>query len=51
MNAPTHIGIRPVSREEAVSAKVACARNGMVEFLRCRSEATVRWSVGRRRPR
>lgn len=51
MNAPTHIGIRPVSSDEAVSPKLACAANGRVEFLRCPSEATVRWSVGRRRPR
>ena len=47
MSAPTQIFIRPVSNDEAVSTKVACTDNVRVEFLRCRTEATVQWSVGR----
>ena len=47
MSAPTQICIRPVSNDDAVSAKVACTDNVRVEFLRCRTEATMQWSVGR----
>ncbi len=47
MSAPSQIFIRPVSNDDAVSTRVACTDNVRVEFLRCRTEATVRWSVGR----
>ena len=47
MSAPSQIFIRPVSNDDAVSTKVACTDNVRVEFLRCRTEATVQWSVGR----
>jgi len=47
MNATTPISIRTVGSDDAVSAQVARTDNVRVEFLRCRTEATMQWSVRR----
>ena len=39
--------IRALSGDASVTARVACTGNVRVEFLRCRSEAILRWRIPR----
>jgi AraC-like DNA-binding protein len=39
--------IRLLSNDETISSQVACTENVRVEFLRCRTEATVQWNITR----
>ena len=47
MNAMSQCSIRALSSEALISSRVACTENVRVEFLRCRTPATVQWSVTR----
>lgn len=39
--------IRPLASDEMISSRIAHSEHVRVEFLRCRTEATVQWSVTR----
>ena len=39
--------IRALSGDASVTARVACTDNVRLEFLRCRSEAILRWRIPR----
>jgi AraC-like DNA-binding protein len=39
--------LQALSNEGMISSRIACTNNVRVEFLRCRPETTVRWSVAR----
>lgn len=43
----TQGSIRPLSNGELISSRITCTENVRVEFLRCRTEATVQWSFAR----
>jgi AraC-like DNA-binding protein len=45
MNPAMQGSIRAVSNEALISSRVACTENVRVEFLRCRTNAKVQWSV------
>lgn len=47
MNPAMQGSIRTVSSEALISSRVACTENVRVEFLRCRTQATVQWNVAR----
>ena len=36
---------RPLSNDQTISSRVACTESVRVEFLRCGTDATVRWSI------
>jgi AraC family transcriptional regulator len=47
MNPSTQGSIRTLSHDAMISSRIACTDNVRVEFLRCRTEATMQWSVTR----
>jgi AraC family transcriptional regulator len=42
---PGQTGMRSLLSDAAISARIACSEHVRVEFLRCPTEATVRWKV------
>jgi AraC-like DNA-binding protein len=45
IDASTQSAFRPLSDDRTISSRIACTDNVRVEFLRCESETTLRWSV------